>query len=187
MVERIYLGPKASVEAMLRGALDEVVRWLARAPRLDLHAVDLTDPVLHPAALLFHTSLALEGVGPLLEVVEQILKTEITLLARAMEPQVRGIGAHEAHDHAMVTALTRARYRWAWHVHGAVGTWRAAYDLAVKEEGSRGVRDRVRTKLIALVGDLDNAQVQLGALMAPMREAAARLKASAAEEEPCST
>lgn len=49
------------------------------------------------------------------------------------------------------------------------------------------MRDRVRTKLVALVGDLDNAQVQLGALMAPMREAAARLKASAAEEEPCST
>ena len=42
------------------------------SPRVDLHAVDLTDPVLHPAALLFHTSLALEGVGPLLEVVEQL-------------------------------------------------------------------------------------------------------------------
>lgn len=182
MVDRIYLGPKSNVEAMLRGAFDELARWLACAPRLDLRAVDLTDPVLHPAALLLHTSLALEGVAPLLDVIEQILKTEITVLARAMEPQARGTGAHDVHDHAMLTALTRARHGWAWHIHGAVETWRAAYDLAVKEEGTRGVKDRVRAKLVTLAGDLDDAQRRLTALMAPMREAAARVK-----EASCST
>ena len=94
MVERIYLGPKASVEAMLRGALGEFVRWLACAPRLDLHAVDLTDPVLHPAALLFHTSLALEGVGPLLEVVEQLL--ERALGGHELEPLADPLARIEA-------------------------------------------------------------------------------------------
>jgi len=185
VVDRIYLGPKSNVEAMLRGAFDELARWLACAPRLDLSAVDLTEPVLHPAALLLHPSLALEGVAPRLDVIEQILKTEITVLARAMEPQARGTGAHDLHDHAMLTALTRARHGWAWHIHGAVETWRAAYDLAVKEEGTRGVKDRVRAKLLALAGDLDALRRRLGELMAPMREAAARLKAST--EASCST
>ena len=178
--ERSYLRDGASVEAMVRGALDELLRWLGQAPRLDLCAVDLTEPVAHPVADVVGSGGAPDVAAPQLDLVARFLRVEQSLLARAMEPQ-RRVGESED-DHAALTTLTTARYRWAWHVASAVETWQAAHTLATEKR--KGPTDRtrpadVRAKLVHFARDLDDAQRQLGALMAPLRERYARTRAQA--------
>lgn len=115
-----------------------------------------------------------------LALVMQLLRVEQSLLARAMEPQ-RRVGERED-DHAALTALTSARYRWAWHVASAIETWQAAHAIAAEKRKGPTARTRpsdVRAKLVHFARDLDDAQRQLGALMAPLRERYARIRAQA--------
>jgi hypothetical protein len=178
--ERFYLRDGASVDAMVRGALDELLGWLGQAPRLDLCAVDLTEPVSHPAAGIVGNGVAPDIAAHRLALVMQLLRVEQSLLARAMEPQ-RRVGERED-DHAALTALTSARYRWAWHVASAIETWQAAHAIAAEKRKGPTARTRpsdVRAKLVHFARDLDDAQRQLGALMAPLRERYARIRAQA--------